>query len=76
MHYQKRCLIEKRNNQEKMSKDLKEDEANVKRCESCLQILDPEIPLPSVKLLSIKEILESSFVDEKEAVLDPKVIYS
>ena len=53
----------------------KEDEENVKRCESCLQILDPEIPLPSVKLLSIKEILESSFVDEKQAVLDPKVIY-
>ena len=54
----------------------KEDEENVKRCESCLQILDPEIPLPSVKLLSINEILESRFVDEKQAVLDPKVIYS
>ena len=52
----------------------KEDEENVKRCESCLQILDPEIPLPSVKLLSIDEILESDSVDEKRAVLDPKVI--
>ena len=51
----------------------RDDEDLAKRCESCLQILDPEIPLPSVKILSIKEILESDFVDEKQAVLDPKV---
>ena len=51
----------------------KDDEDLAKRCESCLQILDPEIPLPSVKILSINEILESDFVDEKQAVLDPKV---
>ena len=53
----------------------KEDEDNVERCESCLQILDPEIPLPSVKLLSTKEIRESNLVNENQAVLDPKVRY-
>ena len=51
----------------------KDDEDLAKRCDSCLQILDPEIPLPAVRLLSINEILESDFVDEKQAVLDPKV---
>ena len=54
----------------------KEDEDLAKRCDSCLQILDPEIPLPAVRLLSINEILESEFVDEKQAVLDPKVSYN
>ena len=54
----------------------KDDEDLAKRCDSCLQILDPEIPLPAVRLLSINEILESDFVDEKQAVLDPKVSQS
>ena len=51
----------------------KEEEENIKRCESCLQILDPETPLPSVKLLSAADILKSNFVNEKQAVLNPKV---
>ena len=50
----------------------KEDE-NVDRCESCLQILDPATPLPRVRLLSIDEIIVSNSVDEKKAILDPKV---
>ena len=56
-----------------MITDDKEDEENVKRCESCLQILDPEIPLPSVRLLSTNEIFRANFVEEKHAVLNPKV---
>ena len=49
-----------------------EDE-EVERCESCLQILDPYNPLPSIKLLSVDEIKASNSVDEKKALLDPKV---
>ena len=62
----------KKNQYLKMLMD-KEEEENIKRCESCLQILDPETPLPSVKLLSTADILKSNFVNEKQAVLNPKV---
>ena len=53
--------------------DEKHSGENVDRCEFCLQILDPSTPLPCVKLLSIDESIASNSVDEKKALLDPKV---
>ena len=53
--------------------DEKHAEEEVDRCESCLQILDPASPLPSIRLTVFCKDNESISKDEKTAILDPRV---
>ena len=60
----------------KMATDIEDEkqlEETVDRCESCLQFLDAESPLPAIKIAPFDKDNDSISVDEKTAIFDPKV---
>lgn len=66
----------RKNQDNKMVTDNEEEkhlEEEVDRCESCLQILDPASPLPSIRLTVFGKDNESISKNEKTAILDPRV---